>query len=245
MSTQELCQLLDWDSDFFGRRIARVIPGRLTAQTAEQAIAWSRAQGVECLYLLAESDDAETVRLAENRGFRLVDIRVTLECPMTGMPDTPASAAVRPSELYDVPALRAIARTSYRDSRFYYDPQFSTAMVDAFYETWIENSCLGYADQVLVADVQGQVAGFITCHLEETLGKIGLVGVSEFAQGQGVGRALVEAALHWFAGQGAALVTVVTQGRNIRAQRLYQRGGFVTRSVDLWYHRWFLPEESN
>ena len=29
-------------------------------------------------------------------------------------------------------------------------------------------------------------------------------------------------------------------GRNLAAQRLYQRSGFVTASLQLWYHRWFL-----
>jgi hypothetical protein len=31
---------------------------------------------------------------------------------------------------------------------------------------------------------------------------------------------------------------VVTQARNVPAQRLYQKCGFITRSVELWFHRW-------
>jgi ribosomal protein S18 acetylase RimI-like enzyme len=34
------------------------------------------------------------------------------------------------------------------------------------------------------------------------------------------------------------VATVVTQGRNIASQRLYQKHGFVTQSIQLWYHRW-------
>ncbi len=34
-------------------------------------------------------------------------------------------------------------------------------------------------------------------------------------------------------------VNVVTQGKNIPAQRAYQRCGFITRSVELWFHKWF------
>ena len=31
---------------------------------------------------------------------------------------------------------------------------------------------------------------------------------------------------------------VVTQGRNIRAQRLYQKNGFIIKSSGIWYHKW-------
>jgi RimJ/RimL family protein N-acetyltransferase len=51
--------------------------------------------------------------------------------------------------------------------------------------------------------------------------------------------------MSWFAGQDIKTVHVVTQGRNTRAQRLYQRCGFVTRSMELWYHRWFDNREEN
>jgi len=108
------------------------------------------------------------------------------------------------------------------------------------YETWIEKSCKGYADAVLVAELQGWPVGYISCHLlDQAEGQIGLFGVSADFQGKGLGQKLVNESLRWFAEQGMRQVTVVTQGRNCRAQRLYQRCGFLTRSVQLWYHRWF------
>jgi ribosomal protein S18 acetylase RimI-like enzyme len=33
-------------------------------------------------------------------------------------------------------------------------------------------------------------------------------------------------------------VEVVTQGRNVRAIRFYQRAGFTVSDVGLWYHWW-------
>jgi RimJ/RimL family protein N-acetyltransferase len=46
-------------------------------------------------------------------------------------------------------------------------------------------------------------------------------------------------ALQWFADQGMDSMEVVTQGRNVAAQRLYQKCGFATKEVQLWYHHWF------
>jgi dTDP-4-amino-4,6-dideoxy-D-galactose acyltransferase len=88
--------------------------------------------------------------------------------------------------------------------------------------------------------MEGKPAGYITCQLvNEQTGQIGLLGVDVTAQGRGGGRRLVTMALDWFAAKGVTRVIVVTQGRNIRAQRLYQKCGFMTASLQLWYHRWF------
>jgi ribosomal protein S18 acetylase RimI-like enzyme len=113
------------------------------------------------------------------------------------------------------------------------------------YRTWIRKSCQGYADKVLVTECNEQLSGFVTCHHQErTRGNIGLLGVSADQRGQRAGECLVKAALQWFVEQGVTDVSVVTQGRNLKAQRFYERLGFVTQSIQLWYHKWFLPEDA-
>jgi ribosomal protein S18 acetylase RimI-like enzyme len=102
--------------------------------------------------------------------------------------------------------------------------------------------CQGRAQQVLVARAANHhPIGFISCHLlpASSQGHIGLVGVSSEASGKGIGRALVLAALEWFAVHHANEVKVVTQASNISAQRLYQRCGFLSAEVQIWYHKWY------
>ena len=233
------CRLLDWDSEFFARRIARLDGSRLTPELAAHALTWSKRHGVDCLYFLADSDDPDTVRLAEDHRFRQVDVRVTLRTRLDEKTAGASQSVTRPFAPADVPALRALARVSHRDSRFYADPRFARPRCDDLYETWIDNSCRGYADAVLVAQAGGVAVGYVSCHLgEEATGQIGLFAVDTAHRGRGLGAALVTAALGWFAARGARDVTVVTQGRNVAAQRLYQRGGFATHAVQLWYHKW-------
>lgn len=240
MTEQGVCTYLGWDSAFFGRRIARATVGRLAEETLRQIRTWCELHEIECLYFLADSTDPVTVSLAERAGFHLVDIRVTLERPLGHLPlPETAHRCVRPSTEDDLPALRAIARVSHRDSRFYHDEHFPESLCDLLYVTWIEKSLSGYADAVLVAERHHEPVGYISCHLLSSGSpQIGLFAVAENAQGQGLGRQLVLEALRWFACQGASQVTVVTQGRNVRGQRLYQRCGFVSRFVQLWYHYW-------
>jgi ribosomal protein S18 acetylase RimI-like enzyme len=148
---------------------------------------------------------------------------------------------IRPFRAEDVPSLEAIARVSYTDSRFYFDAHFPRERCDEFYATWTRNSCngSGFADQVLIAEVDGLSMGYISCKCHGTIGHIGLVGVAEQTRGRSLGQALVNQALIWFTEQGMTAVEVVTQGRNIAAQRLYQRCGFLTASLQTWYHKWY------
>lgn len=233
------CEYLDWDSCFFGLRIARVNGNRLDPLRAAEILHWSRHEAPDCLYFLADVDDA-TIRLAEQHHFRLVDIRVTLAAQIS---DTNAANwkpdRVREAVAEDVPALSEIAGRSHRDTRFYQDGGFPRRLCDEMYRVWIQKSCRGYADVVLVAEHDSRPAGYISCHLKQDgIGQIGLVGVDDGARNLGLGRQLVRSALRWFRERETREVTVVTQGNNIAAQRLYQSSGFLTSAVQLWYHLW-------
>jgi len=234
---------LGWDSDFFGRRIGRVEATRLRAGDLEALRRATSAQALDCVYLLADPSCDETPRVAARAGFRLVDIRITLEAA----PSTSAGAVggesvtVRQATPADLPDLEPIAARGHTDSRFYHDGRFPTERCDELYRTWIRASVEGrLADAVLVApDDEGRAASYVTCRiLPSGEGQIGLVGVSDRVQGRGLGGALIRASMAWFAARDAARVTVVTQGRNVRAQRLYQRAGFLTTEVGVWLHRW-------
>ena len=238
----DCCEFLEWDSAFFGFPVARLRSHLLNAELGERCLQWCLRHGIRCLYFLAACDDIETTDTAARFGFRLVDIRMTLEHDLRGA--RRSSSHVRPCRETDMEMLKAIAAHSHRDSRFYHDTHFPRERCDELYATWIERSFRGYADAVLVAERDGRPAGYVTCHLNPAgVGSIGLLGVAAEARGQGVGGELVEAALAHFREHGMTRATVVTQGRNVAAQRLYQRHGFLTRSVQFWYHKWFgLPE---
>ncbi len=224
-----ICRPLEWDSAFFGAKIARIETTSITPEEMAEALRWCKDAGTECLYYLA---DAGSEGPAEENGFLFVDVRVTLGREVPRGSTSPPS--IRPAVERDLRKLKAIARINHRDSRFYADPNFPDDRCDQLYEAWIENSFNGFADAVLVTE---GAAGYITCHRE---GSIGLVGVGPEAQGKGLGRQLIEGALAWFDRESVRRVKVVTQGRNEGARRFYERCGFKTLREQRWYHRWFL-----
>jgi ribosomal protein S18 acetylase RimI-like enzyme len=238
---------LEWDSEFWGFPVGEVSGHVLAPGDLAEIDTWCNHHSVACLYFLATSGDPVTVRTAEDEGFRLTDVRVTFEGATDNWPDEtrrvdPPGVSIRPSAAGDVESLQKIAAASHRDTRFFFDLNFPRAKCELLYARWIAASCSGFADIVFVGDTAGEALGYITCHLPQDgqqAGRIGLVGVAPMARGRGLGRLLVQCALSWFASQHVDRVTVVTQGRNVAAQVLYQRCGFVTRSHQLWFHKWY------
>ncbi len=234
------CILMPWDSSFFGIRIARLNGPRLSEHSLAQALEWCGSHEIDCLYFLADSDHNETVRLAENNSFRLVDIPVTLTLKsLAEGNDYNTAHGVRLFREEDLDCLKAIARQSHSDSRFYFDGRFPKERCDDLFATWIERSCQGWAAAVFVGELDRAIAGYCTCHIDGDAGLIGLMAVAPQAQGRSLGRRLVGAAVSYANSRGISRINVVTQGRNVRAQRTYQKSGFITDSVMLWYHKWF------
>lgn len=232
-------QLLEWDSAFWGATIGRVVGDELTDERREAVDDWARENSVDCLYFLSRSNDPRTIEVAESAGFRLMDVRVELTQPLEL---GESIASIRGQRAADLPTLCVIARASHEVTRFFADPHFADEQCRKLYEVWIERSCEGWADAVLVADLDGRPEGYVTCHLGDgSTSSIGLIAVSENLRLRGLGSDLVLGALGWCYEHGATALSVVTQGANVPAQRLFQRCGFRTASVGLWFHKWYRP----
>jgi dTDP-4-amino-4,6-dideoxy-D-galactose acyltransferase len=230
---------LTWDSEFFGLKVARIDGSTTNPDALMSVVELARHARFDCLYYLLDSQPQAESLTAQRAGFGLIDLRITLEvCLNEPLPDL--SGRVRNATAGDVAELAAIARSAHRDSRFYCDGRFPHDKCDELYATWLARSVSGdLADAVLTLDDSGAAAGYVTCtRRPDGSGNIGLFGVAERARGRGHGQRLLTGALGWFVERGVHRVSVVTQGRNAAAQRSYQRHGFLTRRVQLWYHQW-------
>lgn len=242
------CEFLSWDSDFFGFSIGRVRGDHLTERDSQSVMEWCRKEGIRCLYFLCAADDDESVLVAERYGFHLVDVRLDFLRRIQAFGEVFAGReikdSVRPYAPGDEEGILAIAANSYRQTRFYYDRHFPVEKASGLYCEWARKSCAGWADAVLVAPARAGVGGFVTCHIDSpSRGRIGLVGVHDEMRGEGIGQLVVNAALSFFTHRGVTEVMVATQGRNLPAQRLYQKCGFRTQGAAYWYHLWIGGEE--
>jgi dTDP-4-amino-4,6-dideoxy-D-galactose acyltransferase len=245
------CSLLEWDSELFGRRIARFEGACYTRADADATRRFCAEHCVDCVYILLDAADTASLATAQASGADFVDVRMTLEGPLDAVtepadqargPET--SGEIRPATERDLPDLRRLAAAGHRRTRFYADSRFAADRVDRLYQTWIEKSCRGYADAVFVIEVAREAAGYVTCHLDDGVtGRIGLIAVRQDLRGHGVGAQLLRAARRCFLDAGCRSWTVATQGSNVAALRLYQTYGFHVAAVQVWFHLW--PAEAD
>jgi ribosomal protein S18 acetylase RimI-like enzyme len=240
---------LNWESGFFEQRMGALVliedlgSGPLNEQSdalsdeLRGAVREAELEGFRHLTMRVRAEDLPAIWAAERCGLRLMDVAVDLKfnfgsTPLPSRGDRP----VRPGSPDDIAAMRSMTGGAFGLTRFGVDPFFSQAQVDAFYATWATNLFAGLADAVLIADIDGQAAGFVSTKLAvDGSGRIPLVATATQFQRRGVARDLVAAALAWFADAGCSVAFVKTQAANYPAVALYERAGFSVNHTELTF----------
>ena len=99
------CELLEWDSNFFGFPIARVTSKSLSDNQAKNVVYWAGKNAIRCVFYLIDADDLDSLRAAQNAGFKFVDVRIRFECilEISGF----SQKSFRPSRAITGPGQRA------------------------------------------------------------------------------------------------------------------------------------------
>lgn len=255
-------ELLPWDSELYGTRIARLEAVAASLRVSDQcaaATAWlaevgrtCRDQGIAHVAARVGVGDFGVAQALEEAECRYTDTTVTL----TRESDQPCQDAgptvVRVVCEEDIAVLQRIAADAFTSGRVAHDPRFPAARNRELYRRWIANACRGRSEIVLVAITHGAPVGFACCsvddkasrHLDTTVGFIDLLAVAPRMQGKGLGRALLRGAVARLSPR-AQLVEIRTQLSNTVSLSLYQREGFriVSPGIALpsghVFHGWF------
>ena len=178
-------------------------------------------------YAKVDTGNVAAVWSLTDAGFRVVDAAVTLES--STRVDTRGSG-VRFARPDDADAVRRIAGSSFRFSRFHVDPFIPFDLAHAIKAEWATNFFTGArGDGMVVAERDGQVVGFtqLIWHSSERL-VIDLIALEPACQGLGIGRSMIGYA--WEHGTGderrPERLRVGTQVANTPSIRLYESLGF-------------------
>jgi GNAT superfamily N-acetyltransferase len=237
--------LLDWDSEHFGFPIGRVADDKLTEQRAKAIDDWCVDHGIRCLYFLADPVDAGTALVAASRGYRVVDVRVTVRHSMDGVQQLPATGpetmTIREASEGDLEDLRCLAARSHHGTRFYFDGRFPRERCDALYEAWVERGHRDPDRVLLAAVVDEEPVGYIVFSrlIAGGEGHGELAAVDARHRGKRIGLALHVHMLRLLSGWGAVRHRGELSLRNLAVIRLHERLGFLTDKVEVWHHKWY------
>lgn len=139
---------------------------------------------------------------------------------------------IRPAEPGDLEAVASLF-DAYR--QFYRQPADREGALRFIRARLIEGD-----SRILLAELEGRAAGFVQIYpvfSSVRLGRLMILNdlfVAEAIRGQGVGRALLEAACEMARQDGAVGLVLETESTNQKAQRLYDRAGW-ERSSHIHY----------
>lgn len=228
------------DTERFGVPIARA--PALTAAAVPGALAFCREHGVRMLVARCDAGELAAAQALEDAGGRLMDVLVYWGRALD-RPAEPPGAAVRLLRPGDAPAVRQVASRAFQGylGHYHADPRLDRAKCDEAYASWAERSCAdpGVASKVLVAEHDGQLAGFLTLlprGSDEQ--EIVLNGVDPAFQRHGLYRALVLAAIGHARDAGARRLVVSTQLINLGVQKTWARLGFELAQSHYTFHLW-------
>ncbi|MDW7773262.1 MAG: GNAT family N-acetyltransferase [Desulfobulbaceae bacterium] len=174
---------------------------------------------IEMVYL-PELDDLKNRSLREQSG---LDIRLAVEG--------------------DIPALRDIAGSAFRNERLYMDPRLDAELSDERYRRWVHNSLSHPGQRLYVVTGDGYpVAFFITEMFPDGTCYWHLNAVAPEAQGRGYGRRVWNAMLGQAKSAGAVRVRTCIAARNHRVLNLYARLDFRFPPPLMTFH-WVRPAQ--
>jgi len=215
------------------------------AETLPATLGFCRDHGVEMLVARCAAERLDAAQAMEQAGGRLMDTLVYYARPLDRpFPGDEAAKPVRLLRPEDVPAVRRVAAASFRGyfGHYHADSRLDRAKCDETYASWAERSCVdrNVASAVLVAEHQGQLAGFLTLlRRGEEEQEIVLNGVDPSFQRHGLYRALVVEAMHQARAAGALRLVVSTQLINLGVQKTWARLGFELVRSYYTFHLWF------
>jgi len=236
-STWVVWRPLVWDSEYFRRKVIKI---DLVLQDHDNASATGLAitgfAGREAgndgyISIVIPCEDLLLIRAMSQTGFRLVETR--LNYYFNSFDEvTPPSALVRKAHEGDIPELREVAvRMRNMFDRVHADPAFDNETADAYLGTFIEQSVKGFADMVIVPELEGvKPFGFLAadCPVEvmnKRIARLVLAAVDNSVH-KGWLSKLLEGVLFELKQERTDILTTITQASNRPAIRTWEKAGF-------------------
>lgn len=218
---------LNWDSDFFEKKIFRCQINKNEIQFLNDEL---NKHNADLCYVFSKED----LNIKNDNSFFLVDRKVIYHKKIDSN-EIPASLEII-SYHNLTPHLLHLAILSGQYSRFKLDPQLTPKFND-MYKLWIQKSLSReIANEVFVFESEGKELGFVTIKKANQVGIIGLIAVDTAQQGKKIGSCLLNQTEQWCKQNNINVIEVATQMDNEKACAFYTKNGYSIKQIEYIYH---------
>ncbi len=239
-----LFELMEWDTNFFGFKVARLCEE--APEKLKQVQDICSEQDIRLLISRFSTNNVCFAHELERHGFQLMDTVVTYRLNLADarVANVPVPAIIRPCLKSEADELAAIARAVYAShiGHFHNDPRLDRDKCTTLYAELARNSCLdeNQADIMLVAEMEGKIVGFHSHKVAHPNGLRGVIsGVSHQAQGKGIGKALIVASANWGKSWGLEWIEEYPHVNHYRMHKMMADLGFRLCASFYTFHKWF------
>lgn len=224
-------QLLDWDSNFFGKKIGRITVKDESEFDLIKLKHQLSVESYDLVYIFSEE-------LLPTYFEQPINTKVGfgMQISKNAIPRFSDNIKIYTSQEI-TPILKDLAYQAGHFSRFYLDVNFETTSFYQLYDKWLANS-LGEDVLIITYLDNNQVAGMVTLETKADKNLIGLIGVDKHTRGKGIGKHLMNACIYYSQVQQKDYLEVYTQEENVNAYKFYESCGFNLISRRYIYHYW-------
>ncbi|MCI8483216.1 MAG: GNAT family N-acetyltransferase [Lachnospiraceae bacterium] len=237
--------------DAFNTEIFQMTMGNLILEkdtySREEIKTWvkeAKQKGYQHLAIKILTEQKDLLNSLLQEQFYLVDtlIEYVFDAKKKVLPKIQHQCILRDCEKEDLPALKQIARNSFKTDRFHSDMYLENELCNQYYEKWMENSYHGFAEKVIAAEYCGELVGFFTgkTYSDDKYGHLVLAAVSDKHRGIGVYTSMIHECIRWMLEAHTELEGVMTgtQIETVAVQKAWIKLGFTVHDSLYVLHRY-------
>ena len=231
-----------FNSDIFEMVMGNIVElsDLIKNEDVNNIICTAKEKGYQHLNIKVPTALKNTTNILLQNVFKLVDtqLRYQLSSKLIGGGYSPDNIKYRKFESKDRLQMDRIARDAYSLDQFHSDEKLPSHLCDKYYVEWMNNSCDGFADKVMVLSHTDTIAGYITINYkEENSAAVGLAAVGKQFQRRGYFTYLIEQTLRMLYEEGIEYLFYGTQLANKPVLRIMSKYSAIPVSSNHVLHR--------
>lgn len=251
---------LEWDTSIFGIKMGRFIhvyfrkqfENRNSEITAllNRILEEFKQRKIRHISIKINVDDWTMIKTLQEMGFMLMDTLVdySIDLRKAEIQDFKTDFKIRYMEEGDVDDLIALCKqiySGYKYDRFHRELLFEGEKSNNLYVEWIKNQIHRDAEEITIAEMDGEIVGFSTLQFYKRINKeialsfadIAITGVSQRSRGRNIYPAMTLNHVPYAKERNIDFIKTTTHVNNIAVHRALTKVGFKPSHVRHTFHK--------